>query len=57
MAEIAVIFDAKDDAVLLSKILDRVAGVLNEVTGHTPLLGLTVDGDPREPDEPGESVW
>lgn len=57
MAEISVIFDGKDDPIILSKILDGIAGVLNEVTGHTPLLGLTVDGDPREPDEPGESVF
>lgn len=58
MAEISVIFEGPDDPAVLSRTLDVVARALDPIDGvYAGLLGLTVDGQPREPDEPGEPVF
>lgn len=49
--QITVVYDGPDDAAEISRVLDSIA----EETGSAD-FGVQVDGEHRDPDEPGASL-
>lgn len=47
-------FDADEDQ--LSEIMDAVYTAVSDVIGNAPMLGLLVDGEHRDPDEPSSGL-
>jgi hypothetical protein len=52
---VAVEFDAEEEK--LSEIMDAVHAAVADVTGSSPRLGLQVDGEHRDPDEPETDLF
>ncbi len=52
---VAIEFDADEDK--LAEIMDRVAEAVSDVAGEEPMMGLQVDGEHRDPDEPASSLF
>lgn len=54
-ANVTIEFDADEDH--LVEIMDAVFTAVSDVTGESPMLGLQVDGEHRDPDEPATSLF
>ena len=52
---VAIEFDAEESQ--LSEIMDAVFAAVFDVTGSSPMLGLQVDGEHRDPDEPKSGAF
>lgn len=52
---VAVEFDTEESD--LNALLDGIAGVVQGVTGEEPMLGLQVDGEHRDPDDPATDLF
>lgn len=52
---LTVSFDAEESQ--LSAILDAVHGAVEDVAGEAPMIGLEVDGEHRDPDDPTSGLF
>jgi hypothetical protein len=52
---VAVEFDAEEEN--LSEIMDSIFAAVADATGEDPMMGLQVDGEHRDPDEPLTSLF
>lgn len=48
-------FDAEETNI--SAILDAVYSAVEDVTGEAPMIGLEVDGEHRDPDDPTSDLF
>lgn len=46
-----------DDESDLAKVLDAVHGAIVDSSGDTPMFGLEVDGEHRDPDDPETGLF
>lgn len=53
--QVSVEFDLEEDRI--GEVLDALSEVIQDVTGFHPLLGLQVDGEHRDPEDPLTDIF
>ena len=57
MAQIllSISFDAEEGK--LPEVIDAVHGAIEDIAGDAPMIGVEVDGDHRDPDDPSSGLF